>query len=81
MGVLSMAIVTSTIKGQIVIPAGIRRKYGIVKGTPMNVYDQGNKIVIEPIPKDLIQEGRGVLMTKGRVLKRLMKDRKEESEL
>ena len=68
-------------KGQIVIPAGIRKKYGIVKGTQMNVYDQGNKIVIEPIQKDPIQEGRGALKTKGRVLKRLMKDRKEESEL
>ena len=76
-----MAIVTSTIKGQIVIPAGIRRKFGIVKGTPMNVYDQGNKIVIELLPKDLIQEGRGILKTKGRVLKRLINDRKEESEL
>ena len=76
-----MAIVTSTIKGQIVIPVGIRKKYGIIKGTPMSIYDQGNKIIVEPLPQDPIQQGRGVLKTKGRVLKRLMKDRKEESKL
>ena len=35
-----MPIVTPTIKGQIVIPAFLRKKFGIVKGTPINIYDQ-----------------------------------------
>ena len=74
-----MAIVTSTIKGQIVIPASIRKKFNIKKGSRINVYDEGNKIIVEPLPDDPIQEGRGMLKTQGRVLKGLIADRKREA--
>ncbi len=76
-----MTIVTSTIKGQIVIPADIRRKYGIEKGTRLKVYDQKNKIIVQPLKRDPVQEGRGMLKTKGRILKALVKDRKREAKL
>jgi AbrB family looped-hinge helix DNA binding protein len=76
-----MPIVTPTIKGQIVIPAHLRKKFGIVKGTSINIYDQNNKIILEPIREDPVQQGRGVLKTKGRVLKRLIADREEEAKL
>ena len=76
-----MTVVTPTIKGQIVIPAVLRKKFGIVKGTPSSIYDQNNKIILEPIHEDPIQQGRGILRTKGRVLKRLIADRKEEAKL
>lgn len=75
-----MNIVKSTIKGQILIPAPIRRKYQIIKDTPLRVYDEGNRIVIEPVRNDPVQEGRGMLATKGRVLKALIADRKKEAE-
>ncbi len=74
-----MTIVTSTVKGQIVIPAAIRRKYGIEKGTRFKVYEQKNKIILEPLKRDPDQEGRGMLKTKGRILKALVKDRKREA--
>ena len=76
-----MPVVTSTIKGQIVIPASLRKKYGIVKGTPINIYEQNNKIILEPIHKDPVTQGKGILNTKGRVLKRLIEDRKDEAKL
>ncbi len=76
-----MPIVTPTIKGQIVIPAHLRKKFGIVKGTSIIIYDQNNKIILEPIQEDPVQQGRGVLKTKGRVLKRLIADREEEAKL
>ena len=76
-----MTIVTSTIKGQIVIPADIRRKYGIEKGTRLKVYEQKNKIIVKPLKRDPVQEGRGMLKTKGRILKALVKDRKREAKL
>lgn len=47
-----MTIVTSTVKGQIVIPTDIRRKYGIEKGTRFKVYEQKNKIIVEPLKRD-----------------------------
>jgi len=76
-----LTIVTSTIKGQIVIPAEIRRKYSIEKGTRFKVYEQKNKIIVEPLKRDPVQEGRGMLKTKGRILKALVKDRKREAKL
>ncbi len=76
-----MTIVTSTVKGQIVIPADIRGKFRIKKGTRVNVYEDGNKIILEPLPDDPIKQGRGMLKTRGRILKALMADRKREAEL
>ena len=74
-----LTIITSTLKGQIVIPADIRRKYGIEKGTRFKVYEQKNKIIVEPLKRDPVQEGRGILKTKGRILKALVNDRKREA--
>lgn len=74
-----MAVVTATVKGQIVIPADIRRKFRIVKGTRFNVYEQGDKIIAEPLQNDPVQEGKGMLKTRGRILKALMADRKSEA--
>ena len=76
-----MPIVTSTIKGQIVIPAEIRARFKIKKGTQVNVYDDGKRIIVEPIADDPIQDGRGMLKTKGKVLRALVADRKKEAEL
>ncbi len=76
-----MPIVTSTIKGQIVIPADLRKRFGIVKGTLVNIYEKDNKIIVEPIHENPVQKGKGMLKTKGRVLKRLMADREEEAKL
>ena len=75
-----MPVVTATVKGQVVIPADLRKKYGIVKGTPVNIYEQDNKIIVEPIHEDSVEGGRGILETKGKVLARLLADRKEEAE-
>ncbi len=76
-----MPIVTSTIKGQIVIPADIRAKFNIRKGTRVCVYDEGDRIIIEPVADDPIQKGQGMLQTKGKILKALIDDRKKESKL
>ncbi len=76
-----MPIVTSTIKGQIVIPAEIRAKFKIKKGSRVNVYEDGNRIIVEPLADDPIGEGRGMLKTRGKILRALLKDRKKEAEL
>ncbi len=73
-----MAVVTSTVKGQIVIPADIRKKFNIKSRSRVNVYDEGNKIIVEPLPDDPIQEGRGMLKTRGHILKALVGIRREK---
>ena len=40
-----MGVVRSTVKGQMLIPAPLRKKYKIVKGTLLHVYDEENRIV------------------------------------
>jgi AbrB family looped-hinge helix DNA binding protein len=74
-----MSIVTTTIKGQIVIPATIRKKFGLKQGSRVNIYEHNKKIILEPVHQDPVAEGRGILKTKGRVLKRLVTERKREA--
>jgi len=76
-----MSIVTSTIKGLIVIPAEIRARFKIKKGTHVNVYDDGTRIIVEPLADDPIKEGRGMLKTRGKILRALATDRKREAQL
>ena len=78
-GVL-MVVVTSTVKGQIVIPAPLRKKFKIEKGTQIYIYDDGKRIIVEPIHDDPVASGKGMLKTHGKVLKALIADREKESE-
>ncbi len=74
-----MEIVTSTIKGQIVIPASIGKKFNIVKGTRVRVYEDGERILVEPVNEDPVASGRGMLKTGGKVLQALIADRSKEA--
>jgi AbrB family looped-hinge helix DNA binding protein len=74
-----MNVVKATVKGQILIPASLRRKYRIERGTPLRVYEGKNRIILETMDRDPVEEGRGMLKTKGRILKALAEDRKREA--
>lgn len=52
---------TATRKGQIVIPASLRRKYGIGAGTQIQVVDEGDRIVLKPVTADYVRKLRGIL--------------------
>jgi len=71
-----MAIVKANVKGQIFILAQIRKKLSIGRGTRLKIYEEGNRIVVEPLQPDAVEAGRGMLKSKGRVLKLLLEDRK-----
>ena len=72
-----------TAKGQVVIPAKLRRKYGIKKGTPVSVFDRNGEIVLQPLTDEFIRSIRGIARTwgKGDLLKTLMDEKKREREL
>ncbi len=74
-----MTIVKATVKGQILIPAPIRKKLSIIRGTELRIYEKGNRILVEPVLSYSVDAGRGMLKSKGRVLKALIKDRKAEA--
>jgi len=70
-----------TIKGQIVVPVKIRRKFGIKKGTKIAFIEQNGKLFIQPLDKSYFESLAGVLGTEGKMLKSLMEDKKREREL
>lgn len=70
-----------TVKGQIVVPAKIRRKFGIKKGTKVAFIEQNGKLMIQPLDKDYFENLAGILGTEGDMLRSLMEDKKREREL
>jgi AbrB family looped-hinge helix DNA binding protein len=69
-----------TVKGQIVIPSKLRRKFGI-KGTRVYVYERDGEIAIKPITDDYIRNMAGMAGTKGKLLKALMYGKAKERKL
>jgi len=70
---------TATTKGQIVIPAEIRRKLGITEGTRIriDVDEEEKRIILKPLTRESISGLRGKYRGK-KLLKSLMADRKWE---
>jgi len=69
----------ATVKGQIVIPAVLRRKYGIIPGTKITVTDNGEAIILKPVNEESLKRLQGILKGKG-VLKALMEERLKDAE-
>jgi len=70
-----------TVKGQIVVPVKIRRKFGITKGKKVAFIVQDGKLIIQPLDKNYFESLAGILGTDGKMLKSLMEDKKREREL
>jgi len=69
---------TVTVKGQVVIPARLRKKYGIKKGTQVSLYERKGEIVIKPITDEYIRAMAGMTGTKGKLLKALKEEKARE---
>ena len=67
-----------TVKGQVVIPAKLRRKFGIKKGTLVSLYEREGEIVIKPITDEYIRRMAGMTGTKGKLLKALKQEKAKE---
>jgi AbrB family looped-hinge helix DNA binding protein len=73
-------IAKATTKGQVVIPADLRKKFNIKKGSKVSIYEgENNVIIIRPLPEDSIEASKGMLKGKTSILKALLKDREEEA--
>jgi AbrB family looped-hinge helix DNA binding protein len=71
-----------TVKGQIVIPAKVRRRFGIKEGTrvQVDVDEKAHKIILTPITSEYIQSMQGRYRGKG-LLKALAAEKKREKEM
>jgi antitoxin PrlF len=70
-----------TVKGQVVIPSKIRRKFGIRQGTQVFIYEREGEIVIKPITDEYIRSLVGIAGTKGKLLKALKEEKAKERAL
>jgi len=72
--------VTISTRGQTVIPAEIRKKYGLGPHSKVEFIDTGKQIILVPLPSDPFKSSRGIL--KGLVSnKDLFELRRKEREL
>ena len=69
----------ATVKGQIVIPASLRRKYGIKNGTKIIVTDIGDAIVLKPVTEQYLRNLQGSLKGRGG-LKVLQEERRKDKD-
>lgn len=67
----------ATVKGQIVIPAALRRKYGIKAGTRIIVSDNDEEIVLRPVTEQYLRKLQGSLKGSG-ALQLLMQERQND---
>jgi AbrB family looped-hinge helix DNA binding protein len=70
-----------TTKGQLVIPARLRRRFGIKKGTTISFLEQDGRIVVQPVTRQFIRGLRGSLKGKPSGLDVLLQARKQERTL
>lgn len=71
-------ISTVTTKGQLVIPAKLRRKYAIREGTQVAFLEEENRLVLQPLTPEFVRSLRGSVKADPSALKILLDDRKRE---
>jgi AbrB family looped-hinge helix DNA binding protein len=78
-----MKIETSvvTTKGQLVIPARLRRRFGIKKGTRVTFLEDAGRIIVQPVTHEFIRNLRGSLKGEPSALAALLAERKRERDL
>lgn len=69
---------TVTIKGQIVIPAKIRKRLGLTKGSTVCFIEGDDEVVIRPLTKNYFEKMAGTLGTQGKLGKSLLAARKRD---
>ena len=72
---------TITTKGQLVIPAKLRRKYSIKKGTQVAFVEEENRLILQPLTPEFIRSLRGCLGKDSQALEILLEERRRERKL
>jgi AbrB family looped-hinge helix DNA binding protein len=70
-----------TTKGQLVIPARLRRRFGIKKGTMVTFTEDDGRIIVQPVTREFIRGLRGSLKGEPSALDVLREERQRERTL
>jgi AbrB family looped-hinge helix DNA binding protein len=65
-------------KGQIVIPASIRKKYNIQPGNALQIFEYGNLLYLVPPVKDPVQDAMGCIPKRPSLSNAILKERKKD---
>ena len=69
-------ITTVSTKGQFVIPAEMRAALGIKPGTRIAVTQDGSRLILEPVSKELVHKTKGILAGGPSLSEELMRGRR-----
>jgi AbrB family looped-hinge helix DNA binding protein len=72
------AYVTS--KGQLVVPARLRKRYGIKPGTKICFIERDKEIVFQPVTREYIRNVCGMLKSDSSVTQELLRERAKDRE-
>jgi AbrB family looped-hinge helix DNA binding protein len=73
------SVVTS--KGQLVIPARLRKRFGIKKGTLVAFVEDDGHMIVQPVTPEFIRSLRGSLKGEPSALEVLLEERKRDRTL
>jgi AbrB family looped-hinge helix DNA binding protein len=76
-----MKTATLSVKGQIVVPARIRKKFGLKKGSKVVIIDEQNGFSVRPVERQYFEQFAGLLPGKGKAARALLKERRKERSL
>ncbi len=71
---------TVTSKGQLVIPARLRRKLGIRKGTRVSFTEDNGRLILQPVTREFIHSLQGSLKGSPSLLDALLEERRRDRE-
>ncbi len=74
---MEAAYVTS--KGQLVVPAKLRRRYGIKPGTKVFFVERGDEILFQPVTREYVRSVCGMLASSSSVAEELLNERAREA--
>ncbi len=75
---MDAAYVTS--KGQMVVPARLRRKYGIKAGTKICFIERNSEILFQPVTREYIRSVCGMLKSGTSATEELLRERAKDKE-
>jgi AbrB family looped-hinge helix DNA binding protein len=70
-----------TTKGQLVIPARLRRRLGIRKGTIVSFQEEAGRLIVQPVTPDFIDRLKGSLPGGARFMREFLEGRRKDRSL
>ena len=75
-----MPVVTTSSRGEIVIPKEVRKKVHIVPGKKILVKVEADRAILLPLPDDTVEHFCGIIKNGPSLTKALLTERKKERE-